>query len=135
MSKLRTFLQKERESRGWSQTDLAEKSGIPLSTLSRYESVSNKNKPSHANVLLLARVFDIEPGDVLRYIGYPRRKFVDSTEREQEWSKIRGLIESDPRARKMIEMYDQASEDDKDRGVDLLEVHFKKRPRRPPPKQ
>lgn len=132
MSKLRTFLQKERSSRGWSLTDLAEKSGIPLSTLSRYEGVSNKNKPSHENVLLLARVFDIEPGDVLRYIGYPRRKFTDSTEREQEWAKIRSLIESDPRAKKIIELYEHASEDDKDRGVELLEVHFRNRPRRPP---
>lgn len=134
MSKLRTFLQKERASRGWSLTDLAEKSGIPLSTISRYEGARYQGKPSHENILLLARALDKQPGDVLRFIGYPRREYVDGTEREQEWEKIKDMIESDPRAKKMIELYDQASEDDKDRGVELLEVHFKNRPRRRSPR-
>src|SRR5678815_3453965 len=119
MSKLRTFLQKERASRGWSLTDLAEKSGIPLTTLSRYESVAFRGKPSHDNVLLMARVFHADAGDILRYIGYPRRAHPPE-ERDAEWEKLRGLLESDPRAKRMIELYESASDEDKDIGVELL---------------
>jgi len=115
-------------------TDLAEKSGIPLTTLSRYESPSHKGKPSHDNVLLMARVFGKEPGDILRFIGYPRREH-PADERDKEWTRLRGLLESDPRAKRMIELYDDATDEDRDLGVELLEVYFKKRPRRrrPPP--
>lgn len=132
MSKLRTFLQKERASRGWSLTDLSEKSGIAMGTLSRYESLSNKGRPKHDNVLALARAFGIDPGDILRFIGYPRRDYA-SGERDTEWTRLRGLLESDPRAKRMIDLYDGATDEDKDLGVELLEVYFKKRKRRPPP--
>jgi transcriptional regulator with XRE-family HTH domain len=126
MSKLRTFLQKERGARGWSMTDLAEKSGIPLSTLSRWENPKDKSKPSHDNILALARGFDMEPSEVLRYIDYPRRKFANGAERDEEWGKLRDKIESDPRAKRMLELYDRStSEADKDRAVALLEVLFK----------
>jgi len=133
MSKLRAFLQAERGRRRWSLTDLADKSGIPLSTLSRYEGPAHKGKPSHENVLKLSRVFGMEPGDILRYIGYPRHGYANGDVRDQEWAKLRGMIEADPRAQRMLALYDQASEEDKDLGVELLEVHFKKnhRPRRP----
>lgn len=131
MSKLRTFLQQERASQGWSKTDLAEKSGIPLSTISRYESPSFKGRPSHPNVLKMALVFKKEPGEILRYVsGYPRRSHPPA-ERDAEWAKLRELLEGDPRAKRMIELYDEASDEDRDLGVELLEVYFKKRPRRP----
>jgi transcriptional regulator with XRE-family HTH domain len=116
-------------------TDLAEKSGIPMSTLSRFESEKNKHRPSHENVQALARAFEIDPEDVLRFIGYPRRRLANGAARDQEWDRLRDLIESDPRAKRMIDLYDHATEEDKDLGVELLEVYFKKRPRRPPPKQ
>ncbi len=132
MSKLRTFLQKERGARGWSMTDLSEKSGIPMGTLSRYESLKNPHKPSHNSVLALARAFEMEPTDLLRFIGYPRRGYENGAARDQEWEKLRDMIESDPRAKKMIELYDQASEEEKDTGVELLEVYFKRHPRRDP---
>jgi len=129
MSKLRTFLQQERAQRGWSLTDLAEKSGMKLSTLSRYESLNFRGKPSHDNVLLMARVFGREPGDILRFIGYPRRNHAPE-ERDQEWDKLRALLEGDPRAKRLIALYDDATDEDRDLGVELLEVYFKRRPRR-----
>jgi transcriptional regulator with XRE-family HTH domain len=129
MSKLRTFLQQERGARGWSKTDLAEKSGIPLSTLSRYESPRHAGRPSHDNVLLLARAFDKEPGDILRFIGYPRRAH-DPQSRDAEWATIRDRLEGDPRARRIIELYSDATDEDRDIGVELLEAFFTRRPRR-----
>lgn len=131
MNKLRTFLQRERAARGWSLTDLHEKSGIGMGTLSRYESPSNKGRPKHENVLKLARAFGIDPGDILRFIGYPRREYANGA-RDEEWAKLRGLLESDPRAKRIIELYDSATDEDKDLGAELLEVYFKRR-RRPPP--
>lgn len=129
MSKLRTFLQQERAARGWSLTDLHEKSGIPMATLSRYESERNKSRPSHENVLSLARAFGVEPGDILRFIGYPRREHASAT-RDAEWEKVRGLLEGDPRAKHMIDLYDGATDEDRDIGVELLETYLKRRPRR-----
>jgi transcriptional regulator with XRE-family HTH domain len=133
MSKLRTFLKKERGERKWSLTDLAEKSGIPMSTLSRWESPRDTSRPDHDNILGLARAFDMEASDVLRYIGYPRPKFASDSERDQEWAKLRDMIESDPRAKQLLELYRDASEEDKDRGLELLRVGLKKTPPDKPP--
>ena len=130
MSKLRTFLKQERADREWSLTDLAEKSGVPLGTLSRYESAQFKGRPSHGNVLKLSRVLNKDASEILRYIGYPRREH-PASERDAEWARLRGLLEGDPRARHILELYDGADDEGKDTGVELLEVHFKKRSRRP----
>jgi transcriptional regulator with XRE-family HTH domain len=134
MSKLRAFLLKERGSRGWSLTDLSEKSGIAMGTLSRYQSPKFKGRPKHENILALARAFEIDPGEILRYIGYPRRPH-PANGRDAEWEKLRELLEGDPRAKRLIELYDDATDEDRDLGVELLEVYFKKRPRRRRPPQ
>lgn len=132
MSKLGTFLRQERNRRGWSLSDLATQSGVPLSTLSRYESDAYRGKPSHANVLLLASAFEMPPTQLLRYIGYPVRESKDGTEREERWSKERALLEGDPRAARVLEMYGQATDEERDTALSLWEVHLSRLLRRRP---
>lgn len=127
MTKLSAFLKRERSTRGWSQAELADRSGIPLATIRRYESKGNTFKLSHKNVLELAKTLGIDPGEILRSVGYPSREYASSGERDAEWTRIRGLLEADPRAKRLIELYEAASEEDKDSGVDLLAVHLRHR--------
>jgi len=131
MSKLSLFLKRERERRGWSMTDLATKSGVPLTTLSRYEDAKSRSKPDHANILLIAAAFEMSPQDMLGYIGYPVRPSNNEVERNERWRKARELLESDPRAARILELFDEASDEEKDTGLTILEAHFSHRRRRP----
>ena len=131
MSKLSVYLKRERETRGWSLTDLSTRSGVPLTTLSRYEDAKSRGKPDHANILLLAAAFGISPQDMLAYIGYPVRPSNNEAERDERWRKARELLESDPRAAKILELFEEASDEEKDTGLTILEAHLSHRRRRP----
>jgi transcriptional regulator with XRE-family HTH domain len=131
MSKLSHFLRQQRERRGWSTADLATKSGVPATTLSRYEDPKSRAKPVHANILLLAAAFEMSPQDMLSYIGYPVRHSNDEAERADRWGKARELLESDPRAARILELFDEAGDEEKDTGLTILEAHFSHRRRRP----
>lgn len=130
MSKLSTFLTRERDARGWSRQDLADKSGIPYPTIARWEKPNNRAKPDHENVQALARAFEMPAQRVLALIGYPVRESADDDERAKRWKDMRKLLESDPRAERILELYEQADDAERDTGLTILEAHFSRRPRR-----
>lgn len=130
MSKLSTFLTRERDARGWSRQDLADKSGIPYPTIARWEQPKGRARPDHDGVQALARVFDIPAQRVLALIGYPVRESADNGERAKRWEEMRKLLESDPRAERILELYEQADDAERDTGLTILEAHFSRRPRR-----
>lgn len=130
MSKLSMFLKREREARDWTMTDLSERSGIPLSTLSRWENPKSRAKPGHDNILLLAAAFNMPPDHVLKFIGYPVRPSNNGNERAQRWEQQRALLEGDPRAARILEMFEEAGDEEKDAALTILEAHFNSR-RRP----
>lgn len=134
MSKLSLFLIREREQRGWSRQDLADKSGIPYPTLARWENPRKTAKkpvvPDHDGIKALARAFEMPASRVLALIGYPARESLDNGEREQRWTAIRQQIETDPRAERIFELWDEAEDDMKDSALTILEAHFASRRRR-----
>lgn len=127
MSKLSQFLRQQRDQRGWSLTTLAERSGVPLSTLSRYANPRSRGQPDHDNILLLAAAFEMPPQDVLKYIGYPVRPSANDAEREARWVTQRALLEGDPRAKRILELYDDADDEEKDGALSILETYFSRR--------
>jgi transcriptional regulator with XRE-family HTH domain len=131
LSKLSRFLKERREQRGWSQTDLAAQSGIPIQSISRWENPRYRGKPSHDNILLLAAALDMTPYDVLKFIGYPARRSNNDEERDERWSAQRDLLVGDPRAERILEMYEQADDEERDGALSILETYFtRRRPRR-----
>lgn len=135
MSKLSTFLVRERDARGWTRQDLADKSGIPYPTIARWENPRSRVKPDHDGIQALARAFQMPSNRVLSFIGYPVRESANSDEREKRWEAIRRQIESDPRAERALELFDQAAEDEtRDAALTILETFFATRRRRVPPR-
>lgn len=130
MSKLSTFLENERGERGWSRQDLADVSGIPYPTISRWENPRSRAKPDHENVQALARAFEMPAQRVLALIGYPVRESVSDDERAQRWEALRRLLEADPRAERILELYGEADDAERDTGLTILEAHFSHRRRR-----
>lgn len=132
MSKLSTFLVREREQRNWTRQDLADKSGIPYPTIARWENPRGRVKPDHEGIQALARAFDMPASRVLAFIGYPIRESANSDEREQRWAEMRRKMEADPRAERALELFGQAEDDMKDSALTILEAHFASRRRRHP---
>lgn len=66
------YLKRLRERRGYSQTLLATKSGIPQSHISKLERAPQKRGPIFATVVALARALGIEPSR-LRFGPDPTR--------------------------------------------------------------
>lgn len=131
MSKLSTFLIQEREKRSWTRQDLADKSGIPYPTIARWENPRGRVLPDHEGVKALARAFDMPSRRVLSFMGYPVNDYAKNGERDERWDKIREQIESDPRAVRILELWDQAEEDEtKDTALTILEAHFQSANRR-----
>lgn len=131
MSKLSTFLAHERELRGWTRQDLADRSGIPYPTIARWENPRGRVKPDHEGIQALARAFEMPAGRVLVFIGYPSRPSNNGDERDQRWADMRAQIESDPRAERLLEMFKDADDDMKDSALTMLETFFAtRRPRR-----
>lgn len=129
MSKLSVFLEGERAKRGWSRAELARQSGVPLTTLTRYERVGFTGKPDHENILNIAKALEKDPNDVLITIGYPLRQSVNTDERDKRWADICALLDGDARAERIYELYRAADDEERDSALSLLEVHFN-RPRR-----
>ena len=134
MSKLSTFLIRERDARNWTRQDLADKSGIPYPTIARWENPRGRVKPDHEGIQALARAFDMPAGRVLAFIGYPIRESLNNGERDQRWEGIRRSIESDPRAERMLELFESAEDEDKDTALTILEAHLATRRRRRRPR-
>lgn len=130
MSKLSTFLVHERDARGWSRQDLADKSGIPYPTIARWENPKARAKPDHENVQALARAFEMPTHRVLALLGYPIRESNDNDDRAKRWEAMRKLLESDPRAERIFELFDEADDEERDIGLTILEAHFSRRRRR-----
>lgn len=130
MSKLSTFLKRERDARGWTLTDLAERSAVPLSTLSRYENSKKRIQPDHDNIVALARAFEMDANKILMSIGYPRDMSRDKADQDKRWEEIRALVEGDPRAERLLRLYEKADDDGRDSGLTLLEVHLNRPARR-----
>lgn len=130
MSKLSTFLVRERETRDWSRQDLADKSGIPYPTIARWENPRGRVVPDHEGIKALARAFEMPASRVLAFIGYPIRESTNNGERDARWEEIRHKIESDPRAERIFELWDEAEDEMKDSALTILEAHFASRRRR-----
>jgi transcriptional regulator with XRE-family HTH domain len=130
MSKLSTFLLRERETRDWSRQDLADKSGIPYPTIARWENPRSRVVPDHEGIRALARAFEMPASRVLAFIGYPVRESLSNGERDKRWEEIRHKIEADPRAERVFELWDGAEEENKDTALTILEAHLASRRRR-----
>lgn len=134
MSKLSSFLIREREKRDWTRQDLADRSGIPYPTIARWENPRARVRPDHEGVKALARAFDMPSRRVLTFIGYPVNESADDADRDERWRTIREQIEIDPRNERMLELFNQAEDDAKDSALTILEAHFsiqRRRRRRP----
>ena len=69
MSALGAYVQEQLSARGWSQTDLEMRSGVPDATISRI--INKGRRPSPANVVKLARAFEESPERLMVLAGYP----------------------------------------------------------------
>ncbi len=58
------FIKIKRLEKGWTQEDLAEKSGVPQSTISQIER-GNRKHPTHKNVMKIARALEINPIELI----------------------------------------------------------------------
>lgn len=136
MSKLSTFLTREREKRGWTRQDLADKSGIPYPTIARWENPRGRTIPDHEGIKALARAFGMPSRRVLSFIGYPLNDESTNHEVDERWERMRKQIETDPRAERVLELFDQAAEDEtRDAALTILETFFAtRRRRRAPPR-
>lgn len=69
MSAFGAFVKEQMDARGWSQTDLALKSGVPDATISRI--IRLGRRPNPANVAKLAKAFEADVGELMVLAGYP----------------------------------------------------------------
>lgn len=132
MSKLSTFLIREREARSWTRQDLADKSGIPYPTIARWENPRSRVIPDHEGVKALSRAFGMPASRVLAFIGYPVRESVNGDDRELRWETIKQQIETDPRAERLLELFTEAEDEARDTALTILEAHLASRRRRRP---
>lgn len=131
MSKLSTFIQEQCGRLGWGVPELAERSGIPYPTLAHYANPKYRGRPDHENIIRLASVLEITEAEILYKIGYPVRYSTSGDERERRWAVIRTMLDADPRVARMLELFGESDDDERDTALTLLETYFNRpRPRR-----
>lgn len=130
MSKLSTLLREAREAKGWTQAELAERSKVPIQTISRYEKPRWTGSPDIANVIRLAHDLEISDDDWMPAIGLPTRRSKSPEEREARWADIVALAENDTRFQIFAEMWKAGTDEEKDDALNVSEVVFKRK-RRP----
>lgn len=126
MSKLSKLLREAMEVKGWSQVELAERSGVPLPSVNRYVNPRFRGQPRRENVLALSRILDIPDDKVLPAIGFPVRVSKDGEERAQRYAEIAALLADDARFDRIAELWQKADDEDRDRAGSMLELAFGK---------
>lgn len=130
MSKLSTLLRNAREVKGWTQAELADRTTVPIQTISRYEQPRWAGDPNIANVIRLAHALDIADEDWMAAVGIPLRRSRSPQERDKRWADIVALAENDARFQVFAEMWKAGTEDEKDAALNVSETIFKRK--RPP---
>lgn len=130
MSKLSTLLRAARESRGWTQAELADRSKVPIQTISRYEQARWKGDPNPANVIRLAEHLGITDEQWLAALNIPLKRSESAQQRDDRYNQIAVLVESDTRFESVAEMWKTGDDDEKDAALNVLETIFNK-PRKP----
>jgi transcriptional regulator with XRE-family HTH domain len=131
MSKLSNVLREARAAKGWSQKEAAERSGVPLQTLSRYEKPTWEGRPSTEKVVLLAAALDISEDRWMAALDIPLRASIDQRERDDRYTEIVTLADDDPRFSIVAKMWKGGSDKERDAALSVMETIFN-RPRRPP---
>lgn len=67
--KLAEFLNKALNNRGWSQRELARRADLSITTVS--DVIQGKRKPSYRFCIVIARVLNEPPDDILKLAGLP----------------------------------------------------------------
>lgn len=91
MSAFGAYVKEQMDARGWSQTDLANRSKVPDATISRILS-QGKRRPNPVNVGKIAKAFDADVGKLMILAGYPMGYPASPEVEEQELlAQIRSL--------------------------------------------
>lgn len=69
MSAIGAYIKEQMDARGWSQTDLSIKSGVPDATISRI--INKGRRPNPVNIAKLAKAFESDVGELMILAGYP----------------------------------------------------------------
>jgi transcriptional regulator with XRE-family HTH domain len=76
-----SLIRETREGRGWSQDDLAEKSGVSRPTIQRYET-GKTAAPDPDAVRKIVRTLDLDPREVVVAIGFITRTELGATPKQ-----------------------------------------------------
>lgn len=82
MSAFGAYVKEQMDARGWSQTDLESRSGVPDATISRIINLGRRPQPS--NVIKFAKAFGDPPERLMVLAGYPMGDPVEPETIEQE---------------------------------------------------
>ena len=132
MSKLSTYIREERKRRGWTQRELAKRSGIPAATISRWERDDTGIIPEYTHIVGLVKVFEEPAATIMRKVGYPDPPHLSEGEVTSKWDELRPRVEGDPRALRMLEMFfhPRVTDRDRDSAMEALDIHLNRRHRR-----
>jgi transcriptional regulator with XRE-family HTH domain len=130
MSKLSTLLREAREAKGWTLAELADRSKVPIQTISRYQNPNWKGAPDIANVIRLVDKLEIPDDQWTAAINIPLRRSESAQERDERYNQIVALVEGDPRFETVAEMWKTGGDEEKETAIAILETVFKRK--RPP---
>lgn len=125
MSKLSALLKEARVSKQWTQSELAERSDVPIQTISRYENPSWRGKPNTANVIRLAEHLCIPDEKWLAAIDIPLNRYTEE-QRDSLYAEVAALASGDSRFGLVAEMWKTGTDEEKDAALAVMISIFKK---------
>lgn len=114
---LATYLREQMEKRGWNQTELGERAGIPKGTI--HNILDNKVQiPKFENLIKLASALDVPLRTILTVAGFnlDGRPELAQQERQAE------LLRVAPRFRELLDMIAALPEEDQETALTFVEV-------------
>ena len=128
MSKLSVYIRSERERRNWSQRELARRSGIPASTISRWENDELGMLPEYGQMLKLAVALGVDADTVTRSVGYVIKESPTIADQEDRFNALRPQIENDPRAQRILDLFfdPRVTDSQRDTALTILEAHLRR---------
>lgn len=124
MSKLSTLIKEYRGGKGWTTAELADRSGVPIQTVSRYQNDRWTGKPQAANVIQIAHALEIPDAQWMAAIDLPLKRSESAQVRDDRYTEIVALTEDDSRFSVVAEMWKTGTEEQKDAALTVLESIF-----------